>query len=278
MTTDKESDKWAAEVWYSYMTTGKVPEGYDLAWFESKFFRPFARALPSDPRCHVCYYPFSGIGGKIVKTFLNLEPSKLNPHLCNVCENFAEKHHGGAEVELTMLFADIRGSTRLAESMSPTEFSKLIDRFYRVTTKVLYAKYGMVEKLIGDEVTGFFVPGFAGDYHSRVAIEAGEAILRATGHGDSDGPWLPVGVGIHTGITYVGSVRAEGGVTNITVLGDTPNVGAHIASQAAAGEVLFSEATRAHAELDAGNMESRQLTLKSRVEPMDVWVRTAKPT
>src|SRR5258705_10070605 len=81
----------------------------------------------------------------------------------------------------------------------------------------------LLEKLIGDEVAGFFVPGFAGADHARVAVEAGEEILRATGHGEAGGPWVPVGVGVHTGLAYVGAGGAGGGVPDITVLGDAVN-------------------------------------------------------
>lgn len=141
---------------------------------------------------------------------MGIEPCRMNPNLCNVCERAANKYRGGAEIELSMLFADVRGSTGLAEKMSPAEFSRLIDRFYRATTKELFRKNALLEKLIGDEVAAFFVPGIAGDFHARVAFEAGEGVLRATGHCDPAGPWIPVGVGIHTGVAFVGAVSAEG--------------------------------------------------------------------
>jgi adenylate cyclase len=256
-------------IWRTYMTTGKIPEFANPFWYESKYMRPVARWLPSEPRCQACYYPFQGFGGKLVQTFLNLKPSKMNPQLCNVCENFANKYQGGAEIELSMLFADVRGSTSLAEKMTPTEFSKLIDRFYRVTTRVLYHANALVEKLIGDEVTGLFVPGFAGPNHAGVAIDAAKSILRETGHEDPSGPWLPVGVGVHTGTAFVGSVSAEGGQTEITALGDAVNTAARLASTAGTGEVVVSDESRRLAGLDTDGLASRRLDLKGRSEP--VW-------
>jgi adenylate cyclase len=50
-----------------------------------------------------------------------------------------------------------------------------------------------------DEVTALFIPGFTGQEHARRAVEAGQALLRVTGHAEPGGPWVPVGVGIHTG-------------------------------------------------------------------------------
>lgn len=271
---DKESqDAEKIElVWRSYLTTGKIPEFAEPFWYESRYLRPIARLLPSEPRCQVCYYPFQGIGGKFVQAFLNLRPSKMNPHLCNVCENFANKYSGGAEIELSMLFADIRGSTTLAEKVSPTEFSKLIDRFYRVTTKVLYRANALVEKLIGDEVTGLFVPGFAGPNHANTAINAAKSILRETGHLDSSGPWIPVGVGVHTGTAFVGSVSTGGGHADITALGDAVNTASRLASTADAGEIVVSDSSQTMAGLDTSGLESRKLDLKGRSVPIDVWI------
>ena len=277
MNSDIDNKDRGVEVWRTYMMEGRLPDYASPPWFEKKYLRPIVRLLPSDPRCKFCYYPFEGVGGAISRTVLGLAPSKLNPQLCNICETLASEYQGGAEIELSILFADVRGSTTIAEHMSPTDFSQLIDRFYKATTKVLFRKNAMVEKLIGDEVTGFFAPGFAGELHARAAFEAGQDILRLTGHEDPDGPWIPVGVGVHTGRTFVGAVSAEGSAADITVLGDTPNTGSRIASQAAAGEVLISEAALNAAALKTEGMEERLLSLKGREEPVKVWVKTVEP-
>jgi adenylate cyclase len=263
----------AEKVWRSYMTTGKLPDYAQPVWYENKYLRPFVRILPSDPRCRWCYYPFHGIGGRLSRLLLGLTPSRLNPQICNVCESTAHKFPGGTEIEVSVLFADVRGSTSIAEKMSPAEFSHLIDSFYKATTRVLFKQRAFVEKLIGDEVTGFFVPGFAGETHARNALEAADGILQATGHDSPDGPWIPVGVGVHTGVSFVGAVSSEGGGADIAVLGDTPNTGARLASQAATGEIVMSDATRVAAGIGTKDMQARHLKLKGRAEEMDVWVK-----
>lgn len=265
------------QIWRDYMNKGEMPEAIRQPWFTSRRLRPIFRSLPSDPRCKFCYYPFDGMGGRLVRSLLGIAPSRLNPNLCNLCEKFAAEHQGGAEIELTMLFADVRGSTRLAERMAPAEFSRLINRFYRTVTSELYKVSGLVEKLIGDEVTAFFTPGFAGQDHARVAVEAGRSILRETGHGDPSGPWVPVGVGIHTGIAFVGAVTTEGGLADIAVLGDTANTAARLATVAGVGEIVLSEVTREAAGLETAEMEARQLQLKGRAEPVDVWIQRHSP-
>ena len=128
----------------------------------------------------------------------------------------------------------------------------------------------MVNRLMGDQVIGLFVPRFAGEAHSQAAVAAALDLLRATGHADPAGPWVPVGVGIHTGSAYVGAVGASGGVTEIAVLGSAANLAARLSSSAAAGEVLVSEAAAAGATLPSG--EHRELALKGISEPVNVRV------
>jgi adenylate cyclase len=203
--------------------------------------------------------------------FWKVEPSKLNPHICNNCERFAALYHGGVELEISMLFVDVRGSVALAEKNPPEEYSKLINRFYRAATEEFYRSYGFVEKLIGDEVAGFFVPGFAGEDHAKVAVKTGIRIMKRMGYGGSSAPWLPVGVGIHTGLAYVGSVDTEGGATDISMLGDAVNTTARLTSLAAPGEILISDSTRLASGLTEDGLESRRLKLKGKSEEVLAW-------
>jgi adenylate cyclase len=119
-----------------------------------------------------------------------------------------------------------------------------------------------------------YVPGFAGLTHARRALEAAKEILRATGHARSEGPWIPLGAGVHTGIAFVGSLGSEGGTTDITVLGDTANTTARLASSARQGEILISDAAYTAAGLDLGQLEKRQLELKGKSQPVLVHVLT----
>ena len=232
--------------------------------------RQFLRFLPGTPRCKSCYAPFNGFGSKIAWHLYHKRPSNINPFLCTTCEDFARQHPGGAEIELSLLFADVRGSTTLAEGMSPTEFGKLINRFYNTATDILANSDAIIDKIIGDQAAGIYVPGFAGDQHARRAIEAGKKILQRTGHGGSTEPWIPLGVGIHTGTAFVGSL-GTGGVTDITVLGDVANTAARLSSSAAIGEILVSASAYQHAAYTGTeNLEQRELELKGKSTKM--WV------
>jgi adenylate cyclase len=117
-----------------------------------------------------------------------------------------------------------------------------------------------------------YVPGFAGPAHARRAIEAAQELLRATGHTQPEGPWIPLGIGVHTGTAFVGSVGSEKGTSDITVLGDAANTAARLSSSARQGEILVSDAAYAAAGLDLGPMETRTLELKGKSQPVLVHV------
>lgn len=232
--------------------------------------------VPESPRCRNCHRPFEGVGGALLRITQGLHRSDKNPHYCWGCYQFLSEVPGGAEVELTMFFADVRGSTALAETMSAAEFGALLNRFYRVAIDALVLKDAFIDNLIGDEISAIFVPGFAGPDHAAQAIEAGRDLLRATGHGHDADPWIPLGIGIHTGVAWVGAVGgAEGAAADFTALGDTVNITARLTSAAAAGEILASEATIRAAGLQDAPLERRELALKGKSEPVEVRVMGA---
>lgn len=272
-----DQDPIVEEVWRSYLTSGRPPDFVPMPWYQSPGLKRFVRRLPSDPRCQYCHYPFAGVGGRLSRALLGIERSRLNPHMCNDCERFAEKFQGGTEIEASLLFADVRGSTALAEKMSAYDFSRLIDRFYHAATRAIFQHGGMVEKLVGDEVAAFFVPAFSESNHAAAAVATGHELLRATGHvgGEApqpEGPWVPVGVGIHTGPVYIGTVGQKGHNLDIVMLGDNVNIAARLASVAKTGKLIMSEATRAAAGSDRAGLEHRWFELKGKEELVEAWV------
>jgi adenylate cyclase len=186
---------------------------------------------------------------------------------------FAQKYPGGTEVELSMLFVDVRGSTSMAEKMRASDYSRLMNRFYKAATDVLIRTDAFIDQFVGDEAIGLYIPLFTGSNHARPAILAAQELLHVMGYGEGQEPWLPVGVGVHTGIVFFGTVSgSEGSITDVAALGDSVNTTARLASKAASGEVLISEAAYYAAGLDLGNLEERQLELKGKSEPVRVRV------
>lgn len=239
---------------------------------EFKRLRWLFRRLPKGPRCHLCYAPFHGIGGAVLRTVKGLGPSTLNPHFCNDCELLGAEQPGGVEMPLAMLFADVRGSTSLAETLPPTEFSQLIDRFYRAAGSILIRADALIEKLMGDGVIAIFVPGLAGERYIGRAIRVGQDLLAATGHAPGAEPWIPIGVGVHFGPAFIGALGEAHGLATISAFGDTVIVAARLADAAGGGEMLVTRAASDAADLAVDGLPSRSLTLKGRSEPIDVTV------
>jgi adenylate cyclase len=198
-------------------------------------------------------------------------PWPNNPEYCGACFQLLDRYHGGAEIESSFLFADIRGSTTLAERISPTAFRTLLDRFYDAAVRVLVAHDGIVDKFVGDEVVGIFIPALAHDEHPAQAIAAARALLDATGHRDPGGPWLPVGVGVATGTAFVGSV-GETHTAAMTALGDIVNVTARLASAAGPGEILVNDRAAELGRLETRSLELRRLELKGKTQLTTVYV------
>jgi adenylate cyclase len=246
MTVNKDN---ISQMWHDWFMT-------DAFAVEKRLHR-FFNILPHDPRCKLCHAPFQGFGGKAVSALYGRKQSNLNPQFCNICEDFAKKFPGGAEVEMSMLFVDVRGSTTLSESMSAMEFQKLINRFFVGTTKIIGEELGLVEKLAGDAVAAFWGAGFAGQDYVARTVRAAQKIQN-----DMTQQKIPVGIGVHAGVAYFGAMGEQHGVINISAIGDEVNTAARIASKAAAGEILLSETALVQAHIDGREMESRALELK----------------
>lgn len=220
----------------------------------------------------MCAAPFGPPGGWVLRYFGHARWAK-NPKYCEGCFRTLQANHGGAEVECSLLFADVRGSTTLAERMRPTEFRALMGRFYDEAFAALIDFNAIVDKFVGDEVIGIFIPAYSGSEHALHAVEAAHRLLAVTGHGLESGPWIPIGVGVHSGVAFVGSV-GQGPDTELTALGDPVNVAARLAAAAGPGEILVTTES-ATAAGGTASREHRSLQLKGRSEPTDVVVMTA---
>ena len=121
--------------------------------------------IPSEPRCKLCAAPFGRPGQSFLR-FVGFGQSPINRRLCKGCIRSIHKKPGGADVDVSVLFADVRGSTALAERISPHDFSSLMARFYGTAAQVVDRSEGIIDKFVGDEVMALFIPGFSGQAHA----------------------------------------------------------------------------------------------------------------
>lgn len=243
----------------------QLTEGTDTRWK-----RRLRNRIPSNPRCKMCAAPFSGVGGLVMPYFGHARWAK-NPKYCTGCFHALRSNHGGAEIECSLLFADVRGSTSLAEEMSPREFTRLMGRFFDTATSILVDEGAMVDKFVGDEVIGLFIPALATASHAEHAINAARRLLRETGHGRQERPWLPIGIGVNTATAYVGSV-GKGMDAEMTAMGDAVNTTARLSSVAAAGEILVPVEAAVKAGVLPNGLERRSLELKGKTNSTEVLV------
>jgi adenylate cyclase len=146
-------------------------------------------------------------------------------------------------------------------------------RFYAAATGVFIAHDAIIDKLIGDEVMALFIPGICGPEYHRRAVDASRALMRTVGYGSVQGPWMPVGAAVHSGLTYVGNVGEA--VVDFTALGDTVNTAARLA-QNAAGEVLLSDAIYTTIEASYPALETRTLSLRGKEAALTVHVLSGR--
>ena len=258
MSGSPPSERHDEAFWTEFLTRGHEKE---------RRVRRVFKHIPDAPRCKLCAAPFGGVGAPLMR-LIGKRPSNKNPAMCSSCFEFLASHHGGAEIECSFLFADVRGSTTIAEGTTATNFRELLDRFYGVASMTVIDHDGSVDKFVGDELMATFFPLLSGEHHVAKAVAAARALLRATGHADPAGPWLPIGAGVHSGIAWVGAV-GEGPHTELTALGDTVNTTARLAAAAAAGEILVSDSTARAAGLDDG-LPRRSLDLKGKANATSV--------
>src|SRR5262249_19638252 len=146
-----------------------------------------------------------------------------------------------------------------------------INRFFQIATGVFVQHDAIIDQLVGDEAIGLFVPGYAGPAHARRAIDAAQVLVKAMDPQAGGAIDLPIGVGVHSGVVFIGSVGAADSFTDFTALGDAVNTAARLASSARAGEILISEATREAAEIGLHNLERRVLDLKGKAAPFEAF-------
>lgn len=232
-------------------------------------------SLTAHDRCRLCYAGFDGFTAPLMRA-LGRAQWRRNPHYCEKCETVLAAHHGGAEIEVAMLYADVRGSTQIAAGMRPADFAALMQRFFETATNVFTWTDAIVDKMSGDEMIAIFIPNLTGlDFRQR-AVAAGLKLLRATGHADPKGPWLSIGVSVHSGVTFMGSIGVEGGNYQFAALGDAMNFGARLVAAAKGGELIMSEVVWNDVAADV-SAEPRSLELKGYPEPVNAYVARVMP-
>jgi len=182
---------------------------------------------------------------------------------------------GGVSQTITILFADIRGFTRISEHAPPEKIVNLLNRYFSAMTEIIFAHGGTLDKYLGDGLMALFGAPTATPDDASNALNAAVAMQRRMlginrELHDEGFPEIGVGMGLHTGeviVGYIGSERRS----EYTAIGDTVNTSSRLESNARGGEILVSDAT-AKAARSRYKLNPREpIMVKNRQQPVNLW-------
>jgi adenylate cyclase len=182
---------------------------------------------------------------------------------------------GGVLQTITVLFADIRGFTRISEHASPEKIVQLLNRYFSAMTDIIFAHGGTLDKYLGDGLMALFGAPTVTPKDAENAIATAVAMqrrmlsindeLREEGF-----PEIGIGIGLHTGevtVGYIGSERRS----EYTAIGDAVNTASRLESNAKAGEILVSEVTAKAAHSRYQLAPRDPISVKNREQPVPLF-------
>lgn len=182
---------------------------------------------------------------------------------------------GGSSQTITILFADIRGFTRISEHAPPEKIVGLLNRYFSAMTEIIFAHGGTLDKYLGDGLMALFGAPTATPDDASNALNAAVAMQRRLlginrELRDEGFPEIGVGMGLHTGeaiVGYIGSERRS----EYTAIGDTVNTSSRLESNARGGEILISDATAKAAHSRYKLKPREPIMVKNRQQPVNLW-------
>jgi adenylate cyclase len=182
---------------------------------------------------------------------------------------------GGSNQIITVLFADIRGFTRISEHASPEKVVQLLNKYFSAMTDIIFAHGGTLDKYLGDGLMALFGAPTATPQDATNAVNAAVAMqrrviginqeLRAEGLNE-----IGIGIGLHTGeatVGYIGSERRS----EYTAIGDTVNTASRLESNSKAGQILLSDATARAAASRYPLQQRDPIYVKNRAQPVPLF-------
>lgn len=178
---------------------------------------------------------------------------------------------GGESQRVTLLFADVRGFTTMAEKMKPREAVEVLNGFFACMTNVIFEHDGTLDKYLGDGLMALFGAPLGLQNDAEAAVRAAVNMQKSLAelNKTSGKPPLSIGIGIHTGEAVVGFLGTERRM-DYTAIGDTVNVASRLTSQASPGQIVISAATHALIGRAISCCQLSPMKLKGRDEAIEV--------
>jgi class 3 adenylate cyclase len=181
---------------------------------------------------------------------------------------------GGETREITVLFADIRGYTQLAERIAPGELVRILNDYLNILTEAIWHEEGTLTMFIGDALMAIFNAPLAQPDHAARAVRAAWAMRAALQRHHAalpaDAESVHYGIGVHTGLAVVGNIGSRERLQNYTAIGDAVNIAQRLQS-GAADQIILSAATYAAVAPQIVAHALDPLVVKGKTLPLQVY-------
>lgn len=181
---------------------------------------------------------------------------------------------GGETKEITVIFGDIRGYTRLSESMAPEKVMDLLNGYLEKMVEAIWNQEGTVTSFIGDALMAIFNAPLPQEDHALRAVSAAMGMREAVLEYQRNRPQhlqVSFGFGINTGLAVVGNLGSKGHLQNYTAIGDVVNVASRMQGNASDNDILLNHSTfikvRQYVRVDL----LPPMSVKNRTEPLEVF-------
>ncbi len=199
----------------------------------------------------------------------------VNPNVVEqLTKNPKALHLGGETIEITVVFADIRGYTRLSENLAPEEVMNLLNSYLKIMVEEIWKENGMVTAFMGDALMAIFNAPLTQKAHALKAVRATwsmrSAVLAYQRSHPQETP-MSFGFGVNTGLAVIGNIGSEERIQNYTAIGDTVNVAARLQTRAAENEILLNDSTFLNVYRHVQVSEPFSLEVRNRTALLKVW-------
>ncbi len=181
---------------------------------------------------------------------------------------------GGETREISVVFADIRGYTRLSESIAPEKVMNLLNNYLEIMVKEVWDEEGTLTAFMGDALMAIFNAPLSQEDHAIRAIRAAWKMRMAVlnyQRSQPQGLLISFGFGVNTDQATIGNIGSQGRIQNYTAIGDAVNVAARLQSNASDNNILLNHSTLQKVRPYVRVAQMAPLYVKNKSAPLDVW-------
>jgi adenylate cyclase len=200
----------------------------------------------------------------------------LSPQIVErVIQKDVQVNLGGDKKIVTVLFSDIRGFTRISETLPPDQLVQLLNEYFTEMAAIIFANQGTLDKFIGDAIVAVFGSLISIHNPGRTAVQAAIQMMKTLETANQRwtaqyGFAIHIGIGINTGEVFLGNIGSPERM-EFTVIGDTVNIASRLSGAARAGQILITQETSTHLGTDIQRQALPPMEVKGKTEKQAVF-------